>query len=193
MGEALATGNQNDNDRVSHPDLLGSSCEQNPWHVIWCRNNCEKIVYKELVKKGYEVFLPIVYERSAVKNSKKIITVPMFRGYLFIRHKIDKYAYVDICKTDGLVKLLGMRWDRLARVSDEEIRSIRLLSQSQLPAMPYPFIKKGDRVRVRNGSLANTEGILVKSDNSKGLFVVSINLLRRSMAIELHPADVELI
>ena len=115
----------------------------------------------------------------------------MFRSYLFVRHKIDKKAWLDISKTKGVVSILGARWDRLARIPDEEIDSIKLLMESQLPTMPYPWLKAGTPVRITRGSLANARGILVDSEMPNGLFVVSINLLQRSVAVKVNCADVE--
>lgn len=195
MGGALPEKSGSYKDMTSQQESLNSqttgSGVENCWHAIWTRNNFEKIVHAELIKKGYEVFFPTIYERSSAKNSKKIIKVPMFKGYLFVRHEMDKHAYLDVCKTNGVVSLLGLRWDRLAKVPDEEIGSIRLVSQSQLPSMPYPYVKEGDRVRVRSGALSNAEGILVQSDEHKGLLVISVNLLRRSIAIKLNSVDVD--
>ena len=37
----------------------------------------------------------------------------MFPSYLFVRHDIDKAAYIEVSKVKGLVCVLGERWDRL--------------------------------------------------------------------------------
>jgi transcription antitermination factor NusG len=160
------------------------------WHVLWTRSNCEKVVYQQLNSKGYEVFLPLIKEWSRHSEARRICRTPMFRGYLFLHGAIDKYAYLDISNTDGLVSILGHRWDRLAHIPDEEIESIRLTVGNKIPSIPYPYLEQGDRVRITKGSLANTEGILVRSEPTKGLFIISINLLRRSIAVEVDYSNV---
>ncbi|MEX0902969.1 MAG: transcription termination/antitermination NusG family protein [Pseudohongiellaceae bacterium] len=162
------------------------------WHVLWTRSNYERIVLEELWAKGYEGFLPMInqWSRGKSKKGRRICRVPMFKGYLFLRHAIDKTAYIDICKTDGLVSILGSRWDKLARIPDAEIENIKFAVRSQLPVLPYPYLEKGDKVRIASGSLGNAEGILVKSEPSKGLFVISVNLLRRSVAVEVDCSNV---
>ena len=51
--------------------------------------------------------------------------------------------------------------------------------------LPYPYLRHGQRVRITEGPLANIEGILVDTNPKKGLLVVSVELLRRSVAVQL--------
>jgi len=193
MGEALAKNVENAQDYYIDYGEENAVSGNSYWHVLWTCNNCEKMVFQDLSRKGYELFLPTIPQRSNNKKNgdNKTFLAPMFRGYLFIRHDIDKHAYIDICSTKGLVSILGLRWDRLAKIPDNEIQLIRMAVESRLPALAYPYLKEGDRVRIKQGSLANAEGILVKTNHSKGLFVVSINLLQRSIAVEVDCLDID--
>ncbi len=164
--------------------------EQQGWHVLWTRSNHERIVHDHLVQKGYEVFLPQIQQWTLRKHGLQATRVPMFKGYLFLNHAVDKHAYIDICKSEGLVAILGARWDRLARVPNNEIDAIKCALESQLPTMPYPYLEEGTKVRITHGTLAKAEGILVKTERTKGLFILSVNLLRRSVAVEVHCANV---
>ena len=170
--------------------LLDEPRPRSAWHVLWTRSNCERLVHDQLVSRGYEAFLPMIQEWKG-GGRRDACLVPMFKGYLFVRHAVDKESYIDICKSKGLVSILGARWDRLAQVPAKEIETIRLTVSSRLPAMPYPYLEEGDKVRITRGSLAKAEGVLVRTEPSKGLFVVSVNLLRRSVAVEVDFGDVE--
>ena len=59
------------------------------------------------------------------------------------------------------------------------------LLHSGLPILPYPYLQEGQRVRITGGPLADTEGIVVRLNPKKGVLVVSVNLLRRSVAVQL--------
>jgi transcription antitermination factor NusG len=98
---------------------------------------------------------------------------------------MDKASYLEVYKTRGLVRVLGERWDRLEAVPDSEIEGIRTVLHSDLPILPYPYLREGQRVRITRGPLADLEGILVRANPKKGLLVVSVNLLRRSIAVQL--------
>lgn len=167
----------------SERDLHGEGDPR--WHVLWTRSNCEQLVYEQLCCKGYETLLPTIDKWSRRRQMRSLYRAPLFPGYLFVRLAIDKSSYIDICKARGLVRILGERWDKLATVPDEEIEAIRLVNQTSVPRMPYPYLKIGQTVRIIGGPLANVEGIFVKSEPKTGLLVLSIELLRRSLAVEV--------
>jgi transcription antitermination factor NusG len=98
---------------------------------------------------------------------------------------MDKASYIAIRRTTGLVKLLGEQWDRLAIVPDQEIQAIQKIHQSRMPALPHPYLREGQLVRITGGLLANAEGVLIRINPNKGLLVVSIHLLQRSVAVEV--------
>jgi len=161
------------------------------WHVLWTRSNFEQLVHDQLAAKGFDVFLPTIEAWSRRGGDRRLARVPLFRGYLFVHHAIDKASYLEVCKARGLVRLLGERWDRLEVVPDGEIEAIQTVLQSRLPVLPYPYLREGQRVRITSGPMADVEGILVRCNPNKGLLVISINLLRRSVAVQVDCTLVE--
>ena len=165
---------------------LGDACEPEPrWHVLWTKSNCEQQVYDQLSAKGFDVFLPSVDKWSSQKGRRRLLSAPLFSSYFFVHHAMDKASYIEISKARGLARILGARWDKLATVPDVEIEAIQRVVRNSLPRMPHPYIKEGQRVRITRGPLANVEGILVQSEPSKGLLVLSVELLRQSLAVQI--------
>jgi len=156
-----------------------------PWRVLWTHSNCEQLVSDQLSAKGFDVFLPTVEAWSRRSGARRLSRVPLFRGYLFLNHAMDKASYLEVYKARGLVRILGERWDRLDAVPESEVEAIRRLLHSSLPVLPYPYLREGQRVRITRGPLADVEGIVVRGSPKKGLLVVSVNLLRRSIAVQL--------
>jgi transcription antitermination factor NusG len=109
----------------------------------------------------------------------------MFPGYLFLHHALDKVSFLEVRKVRGLVRILGERWDRLAVVPEAEIRAIQAVMQARIPVRPHPYLREGQRARITQGPLAGVEGILVQIKAPKGLFVLSVELLQRSVAVEV--------
>lgn len=155
------------------------------WHVLWTHSNCERLVYEQLRAHGFETLLPMMAQWVRRRGLRCLSRVPMFPGYLFVHHAIDKTSYLQICKARGLVRILGEQWDRLAVVPEREIQAIQKLVGTDLPALPHPYLREGQRVRVTRGPLANAEGILLKSEPETGLLVLSVELLRRSVAVQI--------
>ncbi|MFL6622891.1 MAG: transcription termination/antitermination protein NusG [Sulfurifustis sp.] len=165
---------------------------QPQWHVVWTRSNCEHVVHGELTAKGFKTLLPQVGRWSRRARLRYLGRVPMFPGYLFLHHAIDKYSYIEVCKTRGVVRMLGERWDRLGVVSGGEIEAIERILAADVPTIPYPYLRQGERVRITHGPLASAEGILVKTDPKKGLLVLSVELLRQSIAVQIDCTAVAL-
>lgn len=157
------------------------------WHVLWTRGNCEQLVYQQLLSKGFDAFLPQVDRWRSRGDYRYLSRTPMFPGYVFLHHAVDKWSYLEVCKTRGIVKILGERWDRLAVVPEREVDAIRRVQRSDLPCTPHPYLRDGRRVRVARGPLANIEGLLVERRSGGPLLVLSVELLHQSLAVEIAP------
>ena len=167
---------------------LGSDAGAPKWYALWTKSHCEQMVFDQLAAKGFQVFLPKVEAWSRRGGVRHHIPVPMFPGYLFLHHAMELNSYIEVLKTRELVRVLGDGRDRLAVVPDAEIEAIQKVVQAQLPALPYPFLREGQRVRITEGPLAGVEGILVHTKPNKGLLVLSIELFQRSVAVEVDCA-----
>ena len=155
------------------------------WLALWTNSHCEQLVHDQLSAKAFKPFLPMISVWSRREGARRLIQKPMFPGYLFLRHAVDKASYIEILKTNGLVRILGERWDRPAVVPDAEIDAVRQVLDAGLPILPHSYLKEGHRVRITHGPLAGVEGILTCNNLHKGLLVVSVELLQRSLAVEV--------
>jgi len=141
------------------------------WHALWTRSHCEQMVVDQLAAKGFELFLPRVGR--------------------WARHgRVDKVAYLEIVKTRGLAQILGERWDRLATIDVREIEALRRIVAVKAPALPYAYLRAGQRIRITRGPLAELEGILVRAKENRGLLVVAVELLRCGVAVQVDCTSV---
>jgi transcription antitermination factor NusG len=161
------------------------------WHVLWTRSHCEQQVYDQLRARGFEMFLPRTRHWTAPTGEQRLCGAAMFPGYLFLRHALDRDAYLEVRRTRGLVAILGEGWGRPGVVPEAEMDAVLRLVDSGLPTLPHPYLKVGQRVRMRRGPLAGIEGILARSRPQRGLFVLSLDILRRSVAVEIECTAVE--
>ena len=175
------------NSASCHLDELRSA----KWYVLWTRSQCEQMVYDQLSGRGFHLFLPTLDVWVRRNGTRRHATVPMFPGYLFLNHTMDQASYIEVVKARGLVRVLGDGWDSLAVVPDPEIVAIQRIHHSGVPAVTHPYLRVGERVRVAHGLLEGVEGILLRTRPDKGLVVVSVHLLRRSVGVEVDCALVE--
>ena len=155
------------------------------WYVLWTCSHCEQHVYDQLAAKGFHLLLPKMDVWSRRGGIRHVIRTPLFPGYLFLQHAMDRESYIEVRKARGLVRILGERGDRLAVVPDGEIEAIQKVLSANLPAVPHPYLREGQRVRITRGPLGGVEGILVRMKPNKGFLVLSIDLLQRSVAVEV--------
>jgi transcription termination/antitermination protein NusG len=160
------------------------------WYALYTRSHCEQLVYEQLVARGFSVFLPKLDVWSRRGGIRHRISLPMFPSYLFLHHLMDKIGFIEVSKARGLVRILGERWDRLSVVPESEIDAIQRVLRAELPVSPHPYLREGQQVRITHGPLAGVEGILIQSKPNKGLLVLSIELLRRSIAVEVDATAV---
>jgi transcriptional antiterminator NusG len=155
------------------------------WYALYTRSHCEELVYNQLVAKGFDAFLPKIEAWARRAGQRHLISTPLFPSYLFLHHVMDKLSYIEVRKARGLVRILGERWDRLGVIPASEIEAIQKALGARLPLLPHPYLKEGQRVRIERGPLAGVEGILKHSHPAKGVLVLSIDLLQRSVAVEV--------
>jgi transcription antitermination factor NusG len=161
------------------------------WHALWTRSHSEQLVHDQLVGLGFQSLLPKIEMWSRRGGVKHLIEVPMFPGYLFVHHALDKTAYLKICGVRGLVRILGERWDCLAEIPDEQVDAIQRLAARGERVMPHAYLTEGQRVRIVRGPLAGVAGFLVEVKSNRGVLVVSIELLQRSVSVCVDCTDVE--
>ncbi len=155
------------------------------WYTLYTRSHCEQLVCDQLEAKGFHLFLPKIDAWSRRAGQRHLISVPMFPGYLFLQHAIDKRSSIEVRKARGLVRILGESWEKPSIVPDAEIEAIQTTLRASVPVMPHPYLREGQRVRITQGSLRGVEGILLQSKPTKGLLILSVDLLQRSIAVEI--------
>jgi len=156
------------------------------WHAIYTRPRHEKAVAKHLVERRIEAFLPTYGKFQRWKDRKKLVRFPLFPGYVFVRiSRRDRLAVLQLAGVVGFVRFGGSP----AEVPEAELYALRIAVETGARLEPHRYLKVGRRVRVYHGPLQDTEGILIRKKSGHRL-VLSIDLIQRSVAVEVDAADV---
>ena len=155
------------------------------WYAIWTKSHSERLVADQLLAKGLEVFLPKINVWSRRGGIRHVIDIPMFPGYVFLHEEVDKKTYIDVIKARGVVRVLGERWDCLSAIPDGEMESLQRILEAGLAATPHSYLREGQRVRITAGPLKGVGGLLVENKMQKGILVLSVDLLQRSVAVQI--------
>jgi transcription termination/antitermination protein NusG len=177
------------NELSSQSACAGLWPEPLTWYAIHTRSKCEKKVATQLDNKQINCFLPAVKEMRFWSDRQKVIERPLFPGYVFVRIPGEDEPRIPVLRTNGVVGFVGSQ-GRGTPIPDSEMENIQTLLSSSIHFEPYPFLRVGQRVRVRGGYLDNIEGILVSKNSDRSL-VISVSLIQRSLAISVSGFDLE--
>lgn len=159
------------------------------WYVLHTKSRFENVVNEQLQKKRIDVFLPLITVPSKRKDRKKMIRVPLFPGYVFVRSDLHPHHHLEVVKTVGAVKLVGDKTGPVS-VPDETIGSLQIMVATEAPIATGTIFSKGDRVQVIQGPFSGVVGIF---DHYRGAdrIVVFIEALGQFAAVEVDTDDVE--
>jgi len=114
-----------------------------------------------------------------------------FRGTHLYESFLTTEQYVRVLRVYGVSSFVGVRGAGTP-IPDKQIADIRLLLSSNASYSLCPFLKVGQRVRIRGGCLDGVEGLLVARNGDKNL-LISVEPMQRSLAINIQGYDVEAI
>jgi transcription antitermination factor NusG len=159
------------------------------WYGLQTRSRHEKIVAQRLEEKGVTTFLPLVTEVHRWSDRKKSVEVPLFSCYVFAKFVPNRTDRLRVLRVDGVFGLVGSKGEG-APIPEEQMAAVRNVVEGQMPWSCHPFLKIGQRVRIRSGALDGVEGILVSRNGDRTL-VISVDAIQRSLAVRVEGYEVE--
>jgi transcription antitermination factor NusG len=159
------------------------------WFAIQTRARHEKKVDAQLQEKGIEAFLPLCSQLHQWSDRQRLVHQPLFAGYVFVHVSELPEIRHSVLTTSGVCWFVGNS-GRGESIPDKEIQDVQIIMNSTLPYAPFPFLRIGQKVRIRGGCLDGLEGILVSKDSERNV-VVSVELVRRSVAVRINGFDLE--
>jgi transcription antitermination factor NusG len=171
----------------AHYLALPSSYWELHWYAAYTNANHERRVAEHLTRRSVENFLPLYQSVRRWKDRRVQLLRPVFPGYVFVR--LALHDRLLVLQVPGVAKLVGFNGTPTA-LSQKEMDALRTSLSNGVRAAPHPFLTVGRRVRVKSGPLAGMEGILERKKNSARI-VISVELIRRAMGVEVEEVDLE--
>ncbi|ACL02131.1 UpxY family transcription antiterminator [Desulfatibacillum aliphaticivorans] len=159
------------------------------WYALYTKSRHEACVNNYLAARSIESFYPQMRILSRRKDRRKMIDVPMFPGYLFVRAALRSRQHLSILKAPGAVTLIGNTRGAIA-IPEDTISSLRIVSQKEA-LETGPCYHAGDLVLIVSGPFAGVTGVFMRNKGG-GKILVNIDALGQSVAVEMGGADVQL-
>jgi transcription antitermination factor NusG len=173
------------------PEDLGQTtktAEFRQWFAVYTTSCHEKRVAEHCRVRDIEYFLPVYHSARRWKNGSTVsLARPLFPGYVFVR--LNLTHRVRVLELPGVVSIVGTA-RHPAALPDADIEALRN-GIHLLNAQPHPYLKVGDRAKIRNGPLAGMVGVLVRKKNSLRV-VLTLELIMKSISVEIDKQDLEI-
>lgn len=172
-------------DDLLDPENIEAATQQ-PWWALYTLSNREKDLVRRLRALGVAHYCPVIEKTTRSPSGRRRKSwVPLFSNYVFMSGTEEqRYA----AKTTNCVSrdLEVVDCERLVA----DLVTIRALIETGTPVLPEAKLQPGTPVRIRSGSMAGAEGVVVKRRGQQRL-VVSVNFLQRGASVLLDHFEVE--
>ena len=158
------------------------------WYPFYTKSRYEKKVYIELLKQHYEAYLPLQKTIRQWKDRKKIVEVPLFSSYIFV--KIAPRQIIDVLRINGIARYISFN-NKLAYVKDEEIDLIKsfLETNSKIEVVDG-LIKEDSEVVMKSGLFSGYKGKIIKHCR-KNKIVVEIESMNKTLLVTLDTESIK--
>jgi transcription antitermination factor NusG len=157
------------------------------WYAVYTAPRHEKRVAQNLSLRRVTYFLPTYRSMRRWKDRRKELELVLFPGYLFVQ--IARESRLQVLQVPSVVSLISVN-GQPAPIPDQEIEGLRRVLSGPVHVEPWAYLTIGQRVRVHSGPMAGLEGILMRRKERLRI-VLSIELIMRSLSVEVDLADVE--
>jgi transcription antitermination factor NusG len=159
------------------------------WFVIYTKSRQEKVLATQLLEAGYEVFLPLLKKVSQWSDRKKLIEVPMFNSYIFIKGVNDKSLFIDFKSFVCFLTFSG----KPAIVWQHEIDVLKTIIKHGYDvseASDLKELKTGSKVMVIAGPLKGLSGELLSIDQDEW-FLINFENIGNSLQVKIPPQSLK--
>jgi transcription antitermination factor NusG len=174
------------------PFAAGPLSGELQWFAVHTRSKHEMKVKAQLQGKKIHVFLPMLKELRRWSDRRKLIEQPLFPGYVFVRmDEQNEENRISVLRTAGVVQFVGIQGNGTP-IPEKQIENVQTLIASEIQFGLSPFLRVGQKVRIRGGCLDGIEGILTARNADRSV-VVSVDLIQRSLSIRVSGFDLEMV
>jgi transcription antitermination factor NusG len=158
------------------------------WYVFYTYPRAEKVIYSDLVKKGYDTFLPLQRTLKEYKcRHKKWIEEVLFPGYIFVKSSVDElYRIKNFPKVVTFIHCAG----KPSIVSEKHIEILKTMLGMNTEIFIENEFVLNEQVRIMSGPLAGYEGT-VKEYKGKTRFGVQLQAINRTVFVDVSTTVLE--
>jgi transcription antitermination factor NusG len=160
--------------------------DMGPWLALQVVPRHEKSVDRILEHKGCDHFLPTYSVRRRWSDRVKIVTEPLFPGYVFCRSQRNLMAIIR--SFPGIVRIVAFGGIPHP-IPDKEIEALQQIVRGKREYGAIPYLSVGQKVQVMSGPLTGIIGIITQFKNHDRL-VISLDAIMKSVSVKIDQLEV---
>ena len=156
------------------------------WFILQFKPNAHHQAAKNLIRQGFEIFLPL-HDTTSRKLSRFVNTSkPLFPGYMFIKFDKAESKWHKINNTYGVSRLITTN-SLLKSIPSKFVDSLMKRFDLSGKLLPSQKLKEGDQVTVLKGPFANFIATVEKYEADHRIYIL-MDLMGRKTKIQA-PSD----
>ena len=130
------------------------------WYVVQTQINGEAKATQNLLRQGYEVYLPRYMKRRRHARKVDFVAKPLFPRYLFVAIDMATQRWRSIQSTSGVSHLVT-HGDQPAVVPEGVVRALKAREDARgfVKLDATPAFAPGEKVRVLGGAFIDNAGL----------------------------------
>jgi transcriptional antiterminator NusG len=177
------------------------------WYVLRVASNKEEQVRDALTRKVQienmadrigRVLVPTVPERRIKGGQSRVYNRKLYPGYVFVEMRCEEDGSIQedvwfmIKETTGVGDFIGSE-GKPSPMNEPEVEKMLAIAErpDQTGTLVSMQFKKGDRVKIREGSFENFEGEVESIDEQKQTVTVLITIFGRSTPVDVEYWNLE--
>jgi transcriptional antiterminator NusG len=191
--QPVAVGDDDDDDQPSVADM--------DWYILKVQSNREDSIRETLLRRismqGMDrMFGEVIVPKEQVTDfkggKKRVVWRKLYPGYILVQMVLNDETWYLVRETGGIGDFTGSA-GRPSPMLPQDVA--KLLHKTEEKADEAPKLKinfkKGDRVKINEGTFENFEGEVEQIDEANGRVTVMLSIFGRSTPVDIEYWQIE--
>lgn len=139
------------------------------WYPVYTQSRAEKKAYRELLSKGFEVYLPLHRQQKQWSDRKKWVEEPLIKSYLFVQ--IHQHQQKEVLMTNGISRFIYFS-GKVASMPNRQIEELKLVMTAAYQLeITEEELQPGEKITIKAGPLKGLCGEIIEYHSQRKLLL----------------------
>jgi len=159
------------------------------WYLLRCKSQQYERAQWHLENQGFTSFAPTHRVEKKRSGVRKVVSEPLFPGYLFVALDMREDRVSAIRSTRGVLGFVRFG-GYPTRIPGEVIDQIKARCSDHEAAEPEPLYQKGTPVEVTKGPFAGLPAVFDTHDGEERCFIL-LDMMGKQQRLQVSEEDID--